>query len=88
MKEKWEVYYFVTAVASVLVYKAYGKTEAYRPATQDDYEMVYRDENNALICDEDCSANLHTKNSDYFRIFTYEKINTKGNYSVNYVVRY
>ncbi len=33
MKKKWEVRYFVTAVASVPVYKGYGKTEAYRQAT-------------------------------------------------------
>ncbi len=29
MKQKWEVRYFVTDVASVPVYKAYSKTETY-----------------------------------------------------------
>lgn len=38
---------------------------------------MYRDENNALVCDEDCSANLYTKNGGYFGIFPYEEINTK-----------
>ena len=69
--------YFVTAVASVRVYKGYGKTEAYRQATKDGWGAVYRDENNSLVCDEDCSASLYTKNGGYFGIFPYEEINTK-----------
>ena len=35
MKKKWEVRYLVTAVASIPVYKAYGKTETYRQAAKD-----------------------------------------------------
>ena len=77
MKKKWEVRYLVTAVASIPVYKAYGKTETYRQAAKDGWGTVYRDENNALVCDEDCSASLYTKNGDYFGIFPYEEINTK-----------
>ena len=77
MKKKWEVRYFVTAVASIPVYKAYSKTETYRQAAKDGWGTVYRDENNALVCDEDCSANLYTKNGGYFGIFPYEEINTK-----------
>ena len=34
MKKKWEVRYFVTAVASVPIYKNYGKTDAYRQAAK------------------------------------------------------
>ncbi len=77
MKKKWEVRYIVTAVASIPVYKTYGKTEAYRHAAKDGWGTVYRDENNALVCDEDCSANLYTKNGGYFGIFPYEEIDTK-----------
>ena len=77
MKKKWEVRYFVTAVASIPVYKAYSKTETYRQAAKDGWGTVYRDENNALVCDEDCSASLYTKNGGYFGIFSYEEINTK-----------
>lgn len=77
MKQKWEVRYFVTAVASVPVYRTYGKTEAYRQAAKDGWGTVYRDENNDLVCDEDCSASLYTKNGGYFGIFPYEEINTK-----------
>lgn len=77
MKKKWEVRYLVTAVASIPVYKAYGKTETYRQAAKDGWGTVYRDENNALVCDEDCSASLYTKNGGYFGIFPYEEINTK-----------
>ena len=77
MKKKWEVRYFVTAVASIPVYKAYSKTETYRQAAKDGWGTVYRDENNALVCDEDCSASLYTKNGGYFGIFPYEEINTK-----------
>ena len=77
MKKKWEVRYFVTAVASVPVYKAYSKTETYRQATKDGWGTVYRDENNALVCDEDCAADLYTKNGGYFGIRAYEEINTK-----------
>lgn len=32
MKIKWEVRYFVTAVASVPIYNAYDKTETYKQA--------------------------------------------------------
>ena len=77
MKKKWEVRYLVTAVASIPVYKAYSKTETYRQAAKDGWGTVYRDENNALVCDEDCSASLYTKNGGYFGIFSYEEINTK-----------
>lgn len=77
MKKKWEVRYFVTAVASVPVYKAYGKTDTYKQAAKDGWGTVYRDENNALVCDEDCSASLYAKNGSYFGIFPYEEINTK-----------
>ena len=77
MKKKWEVRYFVTAVASIPVYKAYSKTETYRQAAKDGWGTVYRDENNALVCDEDCSASLYTKNGGYFGIFSSEEINTK-----------
>ena len=77
MKKKWEVRYFVTAVASVPVYKAYSKTETYRQAAKDGWGTVCRDEDNALVCDEDCSASLYTKNGGYFGIFPYEEINTK-----------
>lgn len=77
MKKKWEVRYLVTAVASIPVYKAYGKTETYRQAAKDGWGTVCRDENNALVCDEDCSASLYTKNGGYFGIFPYEEINAK-----------
>lgn len=77
MKKKWEVRYFVTDVASIPVYKAYSKMETYRQAAKDGWGTVYRDENNALVCDEDCSASLYTKNGGYFGIFSYEEINTK-----------
>lgn len=77
MKKKWEVRYLVTAVASIPVYKAYGKTETYRQAAKDGWGTVYRNENNALVCDEDCSASLYTKNGDYFGIFPNEEIDTK-----------
>ena len=45
MKKKWEVRYFVTAVASIPVYKAYSKTETYRQVAKDGWGTVYRDEN-------------------------------------------
>ena len=77
MKKKWEVRYFVTAVASVPVCKAYSKTETYRQAAKDGWGTVYRDENNVLVCDEDCAADLYTKNGGYFGIRAYEEIATK-----------
>ena len=77
MKKKYEVRHIVTAVASIPVYKAYSKTETYRQAAKDGWGTVYRDENNAMVCDEDCSASLYTKNGGYFGIFSYEEINTK-----------
>lgn len=77
MKKKWEVRYLVTAAASIPVYKAYGKTETYRQAAKDGWGTVCRDENNALVCDEDCSASLYTKNGGYFGILPYEEINAR-----------
>lgn len=77
MKKKYEVRHIVTAVASIPVYKINGKTEAYKLATKDGWGTVYRDENNALVCDEDNSASLYTKNGGYFGIFPYEEINVK-----------
>ena len=77
MKKKYEVRHIVTAVASIPVYKINGKTEAYKLAAKDGWGTVYRDENNALVCDEDNSASLYTKNGGYFGIFPYEEINTK-----------
>ena len=77
MKKKYEVRHIVTAVASIPVYKINGKTEAYKLAAKDGWGTVYRDENNALVCDEDNSASLYTKNGGYFGIFPYEEIITK-----------
>ena len=77
MKKKWEERYFVTAVVSVPIYKGFSKTEAYRQAAKDGWGTVYRDENGDLVCDEDCCADLYTKNGGYFGIRPYEEINTK-----------
>lgn len=77
MKKKYEIRYMVTAVASIPVYKVFSKTEAYKLAAKDGWGTVSRDENNALVCDEDCSADLYTKNGGYFGISPYEEINTK-----------
>ena len=93
MKKKWEVRYFVTAVASVPVYKVYSKTETYRQATKPGWGTVewysaadgYKnpvardrsDKTQQLCCDEDCSADLYTKNGGYFGIHAYEEIDTK-----------
>jgi hypothetical protein len=93
MKKKCEVRYFVTAVASIPVYKINGKTEAYKLAAKPGWGTVewysvadgYKnpvnrdssDKTQKLCCDEDCSANLYTKNGGYFGIFPYEEINTK-----------
>lgn len=91
IKKQWEVRYFVTAVASVPLYKCHSKTETYKQAAKpgwgtvewysaaDDYKNpVARDRSDKtqrLCCDEDCSASLYTKNGGYFGIFPYEEIN-------------
>ena len=93
MKKKWEVRYFVTAVASVPVYKAYSKTETYKQAAKPGWGTVewysaadgYKnpvdrdrsDKTQQLCCDEDCAADLYTKNGGYFGIRAYEEIATK-----------
>ena len=93
MKQKWEVRYFVTDVASIPVYKMYGKTEAYKQAAKPGWGTVEwysaadgyktpatRDRNDKtqqLCCDEDCSADLYTKNGGYFGIRPYDEINVK-----------
>ena len=91
IKKQWEVRYFVTAVASVPLYKCHSKTETYKWAAKpgwgtvewysaaDNYKNpVTRDRSDKtqqLCCDEDCSASLYTKNGGYFGIFPYEEIN-------------
>ena len=77
MKNKYEVRHIVTDVVSIPVYRNASKTEAYRQAAKDGWGTVYRDENNELVCDEDCSASLYTKNGGYFGIFPYDEISTK-----------
>ena len=93
MKKKDETRYFVTAVASVPVYKFASKTEMYRMATKPGWGAVewysaadgYKnpvardrsDKTQQLCCDEDTSASLYTKNGGYFGIFPYEEINVK-----------
>lgn len=77
MKQKWEVRFFVTSVVSVPIYKVYSKTNAYRQAAKDGWGTIYRDENNVLVCDEDCSADIYTKNGSYFGIRANDEINTK-----------
>ena len=77
MKKQTEIRYFVTSVASIPVYKVPSKTEMYRMAAKDGWGTVYRDEENNLVCDEDCSADLYTKDGGYFGITPYEEINTK-----------
>ena len=74
MKKKYETRYFVTSVASIPVVRVHGKMEMHRQATEDGWGVVYRDETNTLICDEDCSANLYTKDGGYFGIFPNEEI--------------
>lgn len=66
MKRKYETRYFVTDVASIPVVRVYGKTEMYRQAAKDGWGVVYRDETNTLVCDEDSSANFYTKNGGYY----------------------
>ena len=58
MKKKYETRYFVTAVVSIPVARVYSKTEMYRQAAKDGWGTVYRDETNALVCDEDCTADF------------------------------
>ena len=93
MKKQWEVRYFVTEVASVPLYKCNSKTETYKQAAKpgwgtvewysaaDNYKNpVTRDRSDKtqqLCCDEDCCADLYTKNGGYFGIHAYEEIDTK-----------
>ena len=58
----------MTVVASVPVYKAYGKAETYKQTAKDGWGTVYRDENSALVCDDDCTASLYTKNAVYMAL--------------------
>ena len=93
IKKQWEVRYFVTAVASVPLYKCHSKTETYKQAAKPGWGTVEwysaadgyktpatRDRNDKtqqLCCDEDCSADLYTKNGGYFGIRPYDEINVK-----------
>lgn len=77
MKKKYETRYFVTDVASIPVVRVYGKTEMYRQAAKDGWGVVYRDETDTLICDEDSSANFYTKNGGYYGLSGNDEVNTK-----------
>jgi len=77
MKRKYETRYFVTDVASIPVIRVYGKTEMYRQAAKDGWGVVYRDENNTLVCDEDSSANFFMKNGGYYGISGNDEVITK-----------
>ena len=78
MKKKDEVRFIVTSVVSIPVYKIGSKTEAYKLAAKPGWGTVDWDEDGkALVCDEDCSADLYTKNGGYFGISTYEEISRK-----------
>jgi len=78
--KKNEVRYIVTSVASIPVYKIGSKTEAYKLAAKPGWGTVDWDETEegkVLFCDEDCSADIYTKNGGYFGISPYEKIRRK-----------
>ena len=77
MKRKYETRYFVTDVASVPVVRVYSKTEMYRQAAKDGWGVVYRDETNTLVCDEDSSANFYMKNGGYYGISGNDEVITK-----------
>ena len=93
MKKQNEVRYIVTDVVSIPVFRLVSKTEAYRQAVKPGWGTVewysaadgYKnpvsrdrsDKTQQLVCDEDSSADLYTKNGGYFGISPYEEINTK-----------
>lgn len=93
MKKQNEVRYIVTDVVSIPVFRLASKTEAYRQAVKPGWGTVewysaadgYKnpvsrdrsDKTQQLVCDEDSSADLYTKNGGYFGISPYEEINTK-----------
>lgn len=77
MRKKYETRYFVTDVASIPVIRVYGKTEMYRQATKDGWGVVYRDESNDLVCDNDSSADFYTKAGNYFGFSGNDAVNTK-----------
>ena len=93
MKKQNEVRYIVTDVVSIPVFRLARKTEAYRQAVKPGWGTVkwysaadgYKnpvsrdrsDKTQQLVCDEDSSADLYTKNGGYFGISPYEEINTK-----------
>lgn len=93
MKKQNEVRYIVTDVVSIPVFRLASKTEAYRQAVKPGWGTVewysaadgYKnpvsrdrsDKTQQLVCDEDSSADLYTKNGGYFGISPYEGINTK-----------
>lgn len=77
MKKKYETRYFVTAVASIPVVRVYGKTEMYRQAAKDGWGVVYRDEENNLVCDEDCTADFYMKDGSYYGLSGNDEVNTK-----------
>ena len=77
MKKKYETRYFVTAVASIPVVRVYGKTEMYRQAAKDGWGVVYRDEENNLVCDEDCTADFYMKDGSCYGLSGNDEVNTK-----------
>lgn len=77
IKKMYDVRYIITDVVSIPVYRAYSKGETYRAAVKDGWGTVYYD-GNYLVCDDDCSADLYTKEGGYFSIYPYEIIDPKS----------
>lgn len=80
MKKQHEVRYIVTAVASIPVFKVFSKTDMYTQAVKPGWGVVDWDgtgKEKALVCDEDCNADIYTKDGGYFVISPYEEINRK-----------
>ena len=91
MRKQNEVRYIVTEVVSITVIRLASKTDAYKQAPKPGWGTVewysaadgYKnpvardrsDKTQQLCCDEDCSADLYTKDGGYFGIHPYEEIN-------------
>jgi hypothetical protein len=71
---KNELRYFVTDIVAVPVIRIAKKSEAYKQVTKDGWGIVYTDQNETLICDEDSSAVLINQYGQQCCIFPYEEL--------------
>ncbi len=77
MKKQNECRYIITDIVAIPIVRINKKSEAYRQVTSDGWGIVYKDQNDILICDEDSHGVLVNSYGKQCCIFPYEELKPK-----------